>query len=117
LPQTTGHGMNRRTELLKLVVCLALCCSIGGIAIVWWPDDLRGIGDLDQAMLKVQEGMTKDEVRVLLGRPQRVEFGEGTGSGVFGDGWYYREQVFGGSYLIVHFGPDDRVVQRYFWVD
>jgi hypothetical protein len=69
------------------------------------PVDLRpGIGNPEKAKAKIEIGMSKDEVRSLLGRPhQTSEDGRG-------DDWAYH--CGGGVILLVYFGPDDRVTSR-----
>lgn len=71
-----------------------------------------GIGDVRLAEQKIQVGMTKDEVQLLLGRPH----GQSEG-GQRGAEWDYRELggLLPGSILRVYFGPDDRVTARESW--
>jgi hypothetical protein len=57
----------------------------------------------------VKGGMTKDEVRALLGSPD--SFGS-----MDGDQWNYRETILGGSIFRVSFGPDGRVTGCQEWV-
>jgi hypothetical protein len=92
--------------LLILLGCVVFCGGIGSLAFVPLPFVYWGVGDTDQAMLKIKEGMTRDEVRSLLGEPHEAH--------VFGDCWLYWEGwPSSGSLLHVHFGPDGRVDERY----
>jgi hypothetical protein len=70
-----------------------------------------GVGDVDQAESKIKIGMTRDEVRSLLGDPhaQRVCGGD------LGEEWDYWESIFVGSVLRVHFGLDERVLATESW--
>jgi hypothetical protein len=65
-----------------------------------------GVGDVGRAQRKIKDGMSKDEVRLMLGIPH-VDGG---------NEWDYWEHRFVGSILRVHFGPDDRVASSEWWV-
>jgi outer membrane protein assembly factor BamE (lipoprotein component of BamABCDE complex) len=97
--------------LILLAFAPCSCVFIGATALRLRPDDFRlGIGDPKQAGSKVQEGMTMDQVRSLLGSPH------GRGEDHEGIYWTYRCDFFGGTLFRVHFGPDDRVTRRDWWV-
>ena len=70
------------------------------------------IGDPEQAEIKIHVGMSKDEVRSLLGHPYWPK--ERSDSR---NEWTYRCDAFGGTLFRVYFGPDNRVTQREWWVD
>lgn len=107
--------MSRRTVFLILFPLIAVFACI---AIIFGLDILRsGVVDTDQAKLMIKEGMTKDEVRSLLGRPREVITGRISFRGERGDAWDYWSTPFGGSILRVQFGRDGRVIERYSWVD
>lgn len=68
-----------------------------------------GVGDVDLAKARIHRGMTKGEVRSVLGLPHREgEYGHSSE-------WDYWEHAFVGSVLRIEFGPDDRVTSRYTW--
>jgi SmpA / OmlA family len=58
-----------------------------------------GVGDVEKARARIEGGMTRDEVRSLLGRPHRED----------DVAWDYWETIFVGSVLRIHFGADGRV--------
>jgi hypothetical protein len=109
--------MTYRTVLLIFLACVtvsAVCVAV--CAVVFGPAAIRsgGIGDADQAESKINCGMTKEEVRALLGGPHEVIGVSISYGGVRGEEWlYYETWLGGGSLLKVHFGPDDRVDERY----
>jgi SmpA / OmlA family len=93
--------------LLTLVVCAPffwLAFNIGIVVLTTRP----GIGDVKQAEIKIEVGMTKDEVRSMLGEPHL------TGA-CGGEEWDYWETVFVSSVLRVYFGPNGRVTSRESW--
>jgi outer membrane protein assembly factor BamE (lipoprotein component of BamABCDE complex) len=106
--------MRYRTCILILAACAVFVW--GGFAVMaldLLPDDLRpGIGDEEDAKLKIQNATTKDEVRSVLGRPHRILDGGG-----HGDAWYYRNNLFWGSILRVDFRPDGSVKSSECWVN
>ncbi len=75
-------------------------------------DDFRpGIGDVGEAQKRIKPGMTKDEVRAILGRPRHeMEYGRD------GSEWRYWETMMVGSVLEIDFGPDDCVTSSEWWV-
>jgi len=64
-----------------------------------------GIGDVKQAQRKIKDGMSKDEVRALLGSPHRED----------SDEWDYWSNKFVDCILRIHFGPDGRVTDSECW--
>jgi hypothetical protein len=66
-----------------------------------------GIGDVEVAKSKIKNGMSKAEVRSLLGVPHRDR----------GDEWDYWDSRFVGSILRVHFGDDGQVASSESWAD
>jgi outer membrane protein assembly factor BamE (lipoprotein component of BamABCDE complex) len=84
---------------------MAVGGSIAAIALTTRP----GIGDVEQAQSKIKNGMSKDEVRSLLGEPH-LQGSEG------GDEWDYWQTRFVSSILRVYFGPDGRVASSEWWV-
>ena len=108
--------MRHRIGLLILFACAAFfCVGIGFVARAFddfRPDDFRpGIGEPEQAKIKIKGGMTKDEVRSLLGRPHSLRDG-----GDYEYEWTYRCDFFGGTLFRVHFGPNDRVTYTEWWL-
>ncbi len=98
---------------LVLFACVALFESFGS-DIGFLPDSCRpGIGDVERAQSKIAKGMSKEEVRSLLGRPHR----QVTDKTKTFSQWDYWETVFVGSVLRIEFGPDDRVTSSAWWVD
>src|SRR3954465_4149577 len=89
------------------------CAGLGVIVLDLRPVDFRpGIGDPEQAKTKIKNGMTRDEVRSLLGPPH----GRGDDRQDAID-WTYRCDFFGGTRFRVHFGPDSRVTSTEWWLD
>jgi hypothetical protein len=102
-----------RIGLLLLFACPALCCGLIGTTLDLRPVDFRpGIGDPEEAKIKIKEGMTKEEVRALLGRPHWPRDGSESG-----DQWTYRCDFGGGTRFRVYFGRDGRVTHREWWLD
>ena len=67
-----------------------------------------GVGDVELAQSKIKNGMTKDQVRSVLGAPHREERYE----------WeYWNSRLFAGSRLRVHFGEDGQVTSSEWWLD
>jgi hypothetical protein len=64
-----------------------------------------GVGDVERANRKIKNGMSKDEVRSMLGIPH-VDGG---------NEWRYWEDRLASSILRVQFGPDDRVTSSEWW--
>jgi outer membrane protein assembly factor BamE (lipoprotein component of BamABCDE complex) len=94
--------------LVAIFAWAALFCGSIGLRL----DDFRpGIGDPEQAKAKIRGGMTKDEVRSVLGRPH------GQWDGPHGSRWVYRSDAVGSCLLSVEFGPDDRVTSSEWWVN
>jgi hypothetical protein len=93
--------------LLTLVVCgpiLVVGINLTKFTLATPP----GVGDVEVAQSKITNGMSKDEVRSLLGTPHRDRGGE----------WdYWDSRFFVGSVLRVHFGDDDQVTSSEWWVD
>jgi outer membrane protein assembly factor BamE (lipoprotein component of BamABCDE complex) len=108
-----GNSVNTIKRLaLGLVIATACIASVYlGAILAEVTLTPVGIGDTRQAETKIQVGMTKDEVRSLLGEPQMigVTYGE--------DEWDYWEHRFVGSVLQVFFGGDGRVTRRQSYVD
>jgi hypothetical protein len=101
--------------LLLFFACTAfLCVSYIAVALDLRPVDFRpGIGyPPEQHMVTIQGGMTKDEVRSVLGRPHWPRDGSESG-----DQWTYRCDFFGGTLFRVYFGPDGRVTHREWWLN
>jgi hypothetical protein len=111
--RSSGRSARRRcgVRLVLLVACAILCSAgIGAVAHGLLPDDCRpGIGDVERAKKKIKPGMTKDEVRALLGRPHRRFDGPEESA------WSYWDTVFADSVLRIHFGPDGRVTNTESW--
>jgi outer membrane protein assembly factor BamE (lipoprotein component of BamABCDE complex) len=61
-------------------------------------------------MATIKVGMARDEVRSLLGEPYL------TGA-CGGDEWDYKCNPAGGARFRVFFGPDNRVTERFWWLD
>ena len=93
--------------LLVLVVCvpiLEVAFDLATFALKSPP----GIGGVELAQSKIKNGMSKDEVRSVLGAPHRDRGGE----------WdYWDSRLFVGSVLRVHFGDDDQVILSEWWLD
>jgi outer membrane protein assembly factor BamE (lipoprotein component of BamABCDE complex) len=100
--------------LLIFLACVTFSCAgLGVIVLDLRPVDFRpGIGDPEQATIKIRNGMTKDEVRSLLGPPH----GRGDDRQDTID-WTYRCDFFGSTRFRVHFGPDGRVTSTEWWPD
>lgn len=89
--------------LFTSAVCLLEFGSdLGLLSNSWRP----GIGDVEKAQSKIKTGMTKDEVRSVLGRPHEDE----------GDEWIYWETRFADAKLLVRFGDDNRVTSSAWWL-
>ena len=94
--------------LLVLFAGLAFFLRVYGSDLGFLPDDCRpGIGDVERAKSKIEPGMTKDEVRAVLGGPHRQETDQWT---------YWDSSIVLGSVLRIRFGPDDRVTSSDWWV-
>ena len=111
-----GKNALRRcgAALLLFVACAVfLCLGYVIVALDLRPVDFRpGIGDPEQAKIKIKNGMTRDEVRSLLGPPHgRDDDSQGA---IY---WTYRCDFFGGTLFRVHFGPDDRVTSSEWWLN
>jgi outer membrane protein assembly factor BamE (lipoprotein component of BamABCDE complex) len=100
---------------LLLVVASAtfLCICFVVLALDLRLDDFRpGIGyPPEQHKDKIKEGMTRYEVRSLLGSPHGRDDSE---SAIY---WTYRCDFFGGALFRVHFGPNDRVTSTEWWLN
>jgi hypothetical protein len=92
--------------LLMLVVCapfLAVAVWLATVFLTIRP----GIGDVEVAHSQIKKGMSKDEVRSLLGTPHREESYE----------WDYWNSRFVGWILRVHFGDGGQVTSSECWGD
>jgi hypothetical protein len=92
--------------LLTLVLCtpfLAVAIWLGTVIITIRP----GIGDVEVAQSKIKNGMSKGEVRSVLGAPHRDGEQE----------WDYWDTRFAGSILRVHFGEDGQVTSSECWLN
>jgi hypothetical protein len=122
---TTSVPASPTPECCRIVkpILIYVCLPVAITFVLWlvspsifnsdlWPNDLRpGIGDNAEKLREtVKEGMTKDQVRAVLGRPHR------TGD-CGGDEWTYRCDFFGGSNFRVFFGSDGRVTRREWWAN
>jgi outer membrane protein assembly factor BamE (lipoprotein component of BamABCDE complex) len=107
-PGDAGNSSLLRRCLLFLFLagCMALCCWCVGYFVA--ASNIRpGIGDVQHAHDQIEMGMTKGEVRSLLGHPHREE----------ADEWDYYQTIFVSSILRINFGPDGRVVEKQWWVN
>jgi outer membrane protein assembly factor BamE (lipoprotein component of BamABCDE complex) len=109
--------MTQRFSWRDLIPCaVAVCIYFGmvGASFVGYVYSLNqgpAIGcPPEQHMVTIQEGMTKDEVRSLLGEPTYTG-----GSGE--DDWTYKCSPGGGALFTVCFGLDERVSRHYWWLD
>jgi hypothetical protein len=91
-------------EAIELLV-VAICVPIVLVAI-WLATERPGIGDVEVAQGKIKNGMTRDEVRSVLGAPHQ---GGGT--------WLYWGTRLRGRVLRVHFGDDDYVSSTDCWAN
>jgi hypothetical protein len=105
--------LNRRSRFIRGAVgllALVLCAPILAVA-VWLATVVLttrpGIGDVEVAKNKIKNGMSKNEVRSVLGDPHRDR----------GDEWDYWDTRFAGSILRVHFGDSDQVTSSEWWLD
>ncbi len=85
----------KKVHAIYLLVLLLLCCSCGT---AFW-----GFGSAD--LMKVQRGLSKNEVKKILGEPTYVRFDRAV------DEWEYRQKLAEGGWTvaIVTF-EDGRVV-------
>jgi hypothetical protein len=97
--------------------CVTLVCVVITVVaipitvLMSWGDLGPGIGyPPEQHMITIKEGMTKDEVRSVLGEPHRIG-ADG------GDDWTYRCDRAGGTLFRVRFGLDERVTERFWWLE
>jgi hypothetical protein len=92
--------------LLFLAACVALWFpGLGHFAALGFPSC---IDDMEQAHNKIKVGMTRDEVRSLLGPPGRQGNNE----------WRYYNTIFVTDCILeINFGPDGRVTERHWWAD
>ena len=109
--------MYHRSSWLILFACAAfVSLSLGFITRAlddFRFDDFRpGIGEPEQAKTKIKNGMTKDEVRSILGRPHSPKDGED-----YEDEWTYRCDFFGGTVFRVCFGSGDCVTYTEWWLN
>jgi hypothetical protein len=74
-----------------------------------------GIGSVERAKSKIKTGMTKDEVRALLGRPH-VELMAIPDRDLMEEWLYYDSRWLVGSKLSIGFGCDDRVIWISTWL-
>ncbi|WP_439623810.1 outer membrane protein assembly factor BamE domain-containing protein [Gemmata sp.] len=88
-------------ELLVLVLCVPIV-----IVAIWLATARPGIGDVDVAKSKIKNGMTKDQVRSVLGAPHQD-----------GGTWLYWNTRLGDSILRVHFGDDHCVISTDCWAN
>jgi outer membrane protein assembly factor BamE (lipoprotein component of BamABCDE complex) len=101
----------RKNAAVRLGVSLLILFAFVAFSCTGLLDLRPSIGDVEQAQTKIKPGMTKDEVRAVLGRPHRQgEYGQ------YGTEWDYWETMFVGSVLRVYFGPDGRVRGSQWWV-
>lgn len=99
--------------ILFLIACAAaLGAGFLSRAFEDFRDFRPGIGEPEQAEIKVKKGMTRDEVSSLLGRPHSPREG-----GDYEDEWLYRCDFFGGTLFRVYFGPDGRVTSTEWWLN
>jgi outer membrane protein assembly factor BamE (lipoprotein component of BamABCDE complex) len=89
------------------------------VALDLLPDDFRpGIGyPPEQHLDTIKGGMSKDEVRSVLGRPHMQTDGGQDEWTYVPEQWTYRCDFFGGALFRVYFGPDGRVVSREWWLN
>lgn len=86
-------------------MALIVCVPVVALAI-WFITGPPGIGDVGYANSKIKIGMTKAEVRALLGTPHRQ----------CQDEWSYWETRLGcGNILRVSFGDDQQVISSEGW--
>lgn len=99
---------------LIIIVGGMTCAPVAGMAVVAGfvlVTGRPGIGDVEKASAKLEHGMTRGEVRSLLGRPhQEREDGDSAE-------WDYYATKFVGSVLRVHFDADGKVTPLETWCD
>jgi hypothetical protein len=103
LLQSESAGRRRRGIIL-LVLCgiVPLFCCLGPSVAVRVTHGNFPLWRYPNG--KIKEGMARDEVEAVLGRPHERFQSED------GEGWYYWLDSFGMGYFGVRFGPDGRVI-------
>ena len=102
--ESRANRNSGRTLLLLTALLPLFCCAAPPLSVrVLYGNFPVMQGAVDQ----VQQGMSADEVRSLLGTPHERRESE------FGQLWHYWTDSFGTRVLYVDFGPDGRVQDKY----
>ncbi|HTU23601.1 MAG TPA: outer membrane protein assembly factor BamE [Gemmataceae bacterium] len=105
--------LHRRTRLIRAAIgCLTLVLCTPFLAVAIWLAAVvlttgPGIGDVEVAQSKIKPGMSKHEVRSVLGAPHVDR----------GNEWDYWDTRFAGSILRVRFGDDGQLTSSEWWLD
>jgi hypothetical protein len=114
--ESPNHLSDRTRYVPCCVVLLALLAGaafllefgsdLGFLSDKWRPG-IGGIGDVERAKRKIKTGMTKDEVRSVVGRPHLD----------LGYQWEYCDnRLLPEGVLLVRFGDDNRVTSSEWWL-
>ena len=98
---------NTRNKIVLALVPMSILVLISTFWLATFIPIPSGIGDTETAQAMIKIGMSKEEVRSILGPPNRDD----------DDQWDYWDSAFAGSILRVHFGQDNRVTSSEWWLN